>query len=143
MGQQGETEKARKKKKVRGPRWALWETLLACHVVIAIRNKFAQGIPGPELMREYNRLYTELVDEWDKLDHYGLPDRRVSVEVSKEHRISAVDSSTRKTPILRRFEDMVCKVRNELLPILDKKVLVDGKIPSGRQAQECIEELEM
>jgi len=36
---------------------------------------------------------------------------------------------------------MVCKVRNELLPILDKKVLVDCKIPSGRQAQECIEEL--
>ena len=36
---------------------------------------------------------------------------------------------------------MVCKVRNELLPILDKNILVDGKIPSGRQAQECIEEL--
>ena len=37
---------------------------------------------------------------------------------------------------------MVCQtVRNELLPILDKKVLVDGKIPSGRQAEECIEEL--
>ena len=35
----------------------------------------------------------------------------------------------------------MCKVRNELLPILDKKVLVDCKIPSGRQAQECIEEL--
>jgi hypothetical protein len=145
MGQQGEKEKASKKRKARGPRWALWETLLACHVVIAIRNKFAQGMGGPELMREYNRLYAELADEWDKnnllLDHNGLPDRRVSVEMSKEHRISAVDSSTRKTPILRRFEDMVCKVRNELLPILDKKVLVDGKIPSGRQAQECTEEL--
>ncbi len=53
--------------------------------------------------------------------------------------IAAVDSRTRKTAILRRFEDMVCKIRNELLPILDKKVLVDGKIPSGRQAEECIE----
>ena len=139
MGNQREKEV--KQRKPRGPRWALWETLLACHVVITIRNKFAQDIPGPDLIREYNRLYSELTDEWDKLDHYGLPDRRVSVVVSKEHRISAVDSNTRKTPILRRFEDMVCKVRNELLPILDKKLLVDGKIPSGRQAQECIEDL--
>jgi hypothetical protein len=145
MGQQGDKEKASKKRKARGPRWALWETLLACHVVIAVRNKFAQGMGGPELMREYNRLYEELADEWQKnnllLDHNGLPDNRVSVEKSKEHRIAAVDSRTRKTPILRRFEDMVCKFRNELLPILDKKVLVDGKIPSGRQAEECIEEL--
>ena len=141
MGKQSEREKAGKKRKARGPRWALWETLLACHVVIVIRNKFAQDMSGPELMREYNRLYAELGDEWEKLDHYGFPDRRVAVEVSKEHRISVVDCSTRKTPILRRFEDMVCKVRNELFPLLDKKVLVDGKIPSGRQAQECIDEL--
>jgi hypothetical protein len=104
----------------------------------------AQGMGGPELMREYNRLYEELADECQKnnllLDHNGLPDNRVSVEKSKEHRITAVDSRTRKTCILRRFEDMVCKVHNELLPILDKKVLVDGKIPSGRQAEECMEE---
>jgi hypothetical protein len=83
MGQQGEKEKASKKRKARGPRWALWETLLVCHVVITIRNKFAQVMGGPDLMREYNRLYAELADEWDKnnllLDHYGLPDRRVSV----------------------------------------------------------------
>ncbi len=83
----------------------------------------------------------ELGGEWDNLDHYGLPDRRVSVELSKEHRISAVDRSTRKTPIVRRFEDTVCKVRNELLPILDNKVLVDGKIPSVHQTEEYIEEL--
>lgn len=141
MGKQREKEQEGQQKKSRGPRWALWETLLACHVVIAIRNKYAQGISGPELMREYNRLYADLADEWEKLDHYGLPDRRVTVEESKKHRISVVTCSTRKTPILRRFEDMVCKVRNELLPLLDKQVLVDGKIPSGRQAEECIEEL--
>ncbi len=91
----------------------------------------------PDLMREYNRMYVELSDEWDKnnllLDHNGLPDRSVSVEMSKDHHISTVDSITRKTPILRRFEDMVCKVHHELFPILDKKVLVDGKIASGRQ----------
>jgi hypothetical protein len=38
-------------------------------------------------MHEFNRLYGELGDEWDKnnmlLDHNGLPDRRVSVAVSK------------------------------------------------------------
>ena len=128
---EGDREKASKKRKARGPRWALWETLLACHVVIVIRNKFAQGISGPEQMRECNRLYAELTDEWGKnnllLDHNGLPDTRVSVEVFKQHRISSVDSSTRKTPILRRFEDMVCKVRNELLPILDK----DGYKPAS------------
>jgi hypothetical protein len=66
----------------------LWETLLTFHVVIAIRNKFStQGMGGPELMHEFNRLYGELGDEWDKnnmlLDHNGLPDRRVSVAVSK------------------------------------------------------------
>jgi hypothetical protein len=64
MGQQGDKEKASKKRKARGPRWALWETLLTCHVVITVRNKFAQDMGGPELMREYNRLYEELADEW-------------------------------------------------------------------------------
>jgi hypothetical protein len=44
MGQQGDKEQARKKWKARGPRWALWETLLSCHVVITVRNKFAQGM---------------------------------------------------------------------------------------------------
>ena len=87
----------------------------------------------------------ELADEWEKnnllLDHNGLPDRRVSAAVSKHHRISAVESSTRSTPISRRFEAMVCTVRNVLLPILDKQVLVDGKIPSDRQVKECREEL--
>jgi hypothetical protein len=106
MGKHGEKEKASKKRKARGPRWALWKTLLTCHVVITIRNKFAQGMGDPDLMREYDRLYAELANEWDKnnllLDHNGLPDRRVSVEMSKEHRISVVDISTRKTPILRR-----------------------------------------
>ena len=107
MGLQGQKEKACKQRKARGPRWALWETLLACHVVIAIRNKYAQGISGPELMREYNRLYAELADEWEKnnllLDHNGLTDRRVSTSESKQHRISVVQSSTRSTPIPHRF----------------------------------------
>ena len=53
MGKQ--REKEGKQRKSRGPRWALWETLLACHVVIDIRNKFAQGMGGPELIREYAR----------------------------------------------------------------------------------------
>jgi len=90
MGKQGDIEKASRKRKGRGPRWALWETLLACHVVIAIRNKFAQVMGGPELMREYNRLYEELADEWQKNDHNGVPDRRVSAAVSKQHH-SVVD----------------------------------------------------
>ena len=145
MGKQGQKEQAVKQRKARGPRWALWETLLACHVVIVIKNKFAQDMGGPEMMREFNRLYGELADEWEKnnllLDHNGLTDRRVSASESKQHRISVVQSSTRSTPISRRFEEMVCKVRNGLLPILDKNVLVDGKIPSVHQVEECIEEL--
>jgi hypothetical protein len=60
-------------------------------------------------MCEYNRLYPELADEWDKnnllLHHNGLTDRRVSVDMSKEHRISAVDNRTRKTPILLPRQD--------------------------------------
>ena len=32
-------------------------------------------------------------------------------------------------------------VRHGLLPILDQKVLVDGKIPSGHQVEECREDL--
>jgi hypothetical protein len=82
MGKQREKEKEGHQRKSRGPRWALWETLLTCHVVIAIRNKYAQGSSGPELMREYNRLYAEMADEWEKLDHNRLPDRRVTVEES-------------------------------------------------------------
>ena len=145
MGKQGQKEQDVKRRKDRGSRWALWETLLVCHVVIVIKNKFAQGMGVPEMMHEFNRLFGELADEWEKnnllLDHNGLPDRRVSAAVSKQHRISVVESSTRSTPISRRFEAMVCAVRNGLLPILDKQVLVDGKIPSGRKVEECHEEL--
>ncbi len=96
MGNQ--REKEGKQRKPRGPRWALWETLLVCHVVIAIRNKYAQGSSGPELMREYNRLYAELADDWLKQDHYGLPDRRVTVEESNQHRISLLTAAPEKLP---------------------------------------------
>ena len=42
MGKQ--REKEGQQRKSRGPRWALWEILLAYHVVIDIRNKYAQGM---------------------------------------------------------------------------------------------------
>jgi hypothetical protein len=79
MGQQGALEKEKKKRKVRGPSWRLWETRCGIHAVISIRDKFAQGLGNAEMMREFNRLFGDLVDECEKLnqcvDHHGLQDR--------------------------------------------------------------------
>jgi len=79
MGQQGALEKEKKKRKARGPSWRLWETRCGIHAVISIRDKFAQGLGNAEMMREFNRLFGDLVDECEKLnqcvDHHGLQDR--------------------------------------------------------------------
>jgi hypothetical protein len=79
MGQQGALEKEKKKSKVRGPSWRLWETRCGIHAVISIRDKFSQGLVNAEMMREFNRLFGDLVDECEKLnqcvDHHGLQDR--------------------------------------------------------------------
>jgi hypothetical protein len=37
---------------------------------------------------------------------------------------------------------MVCVVRNGFLPILEKQILVDGKTPSVRQEDECLDEFQ-
>ncbi len=79
MGQQDALEKEKKKRKARGPSWRLWETRCGIHAVISIRDKFAQDLGNAEMMREFNRLFGELVDECEKLnkcvDHHGLQDR--------------------------------------------------------------------
>ena len=77
MGQQGDKEK--EKTKSRGPSWRLWETCCGIRDVVSIRDKFAQVLGNTEMMREFNRLFAELVDECDKLnqcvDHHGFQDR--------------------------------------------------------------------
>ena len=79
MGHQGDKEKEKKKLKPRGPSWRLWETFCGIRAVVSIRDKFAQGLDNAEMMREFNRLFAELVDECDKInqcvDHHGLQDR--------------------------------------------------------------------
>ena len=79
MGQQGDKEKEKKKRKTRGPSWRLWETLCGIRAVVSIRDKFTQGLGNAEMIHEFNRLFPELVDECDKLnqcvDHHGLQDR--------------------------------------------------------------------
>ena len=76
MGQQGDKEKEKKKSKVRGPSWRLWETHRGIRDVVSIRDKFAQVLVNTEMIREFNRLFAELVDECDKInqcvDHHGL-----------------------------------------------------------------------
>ncbi len=56
-------EKEKKKRKARDPSWRLWETLCGIHAVISIRDKFAQVLVNAEMMREFNRLFGDLVDE--------------------------------------------------------------------------------
>ena len=66
MGHEGKKELEKKQRKPRGPKWSLWETLLAVQAVIAVRDKYAQGIGNAEMMREFNRVYMDLVDECEK-----------------------------------------------------------------------------
>jgi hypothetical protein len=60
--------------------------------------------------------------------------------MSKQFRIVPVDSKTRATPISRHFEKILCAVRNRLLPIL-YKILDNGRIPTGRQVDDVLEEV--
>ncbi len=66
--------------------------------------------------------------------------RKVTPEMSKQFRIVPVDSKTRDTPISRHFEKILCAVRNRLLPIL-YKILDNGRIPTGCQVDEVLEEV--
>ena len=68
MGQEGDLEKEKKKRKTRGPSWRLWETCCGIRTVDSIRDKFGQGLGNAEMMSEFNRLFAELVDECDKLN---------------------------------------------------------------------------
>jgi hypothetical protein len=66
MDNQSQKEQEAKKRKSRDPLLTLWETLLACYVVITIKDKFTQDMGDPEMMLEFNRLFTELADEWEQ-----------------------------------------------------------------------------
>ena len=79
MGKEGALEKQKKQRKPRGPAWRLWETRCVIRAVVSIRAKFGQGLGNAEMMREFNRLYADLVDECEQLnlcvDHHGFQDR--------------------------------------------------------------------
>ncbi len=60
--------------------------------------------------------------------------------MSKQFRIVPVDSKTRTTPISRHFEKILCSIRNRLMPILNK-ILDNGRITTGHQVDEVIEEV--
>ena len=79
MGKEGALEKQKKQRKPRGPAWRLWETRCVIRAVVSIRDKFAQVLGNAEMMREFNRLFAELVDECEKfnqcVDHHGFQDR--------------------------------------------------------------------
>ena len=66
----------------RGPKWSFWETLLPIESVIVVRNKYVQIIGNVEMMREFNRVYVDLIEECEKqnqgVGHHGFPDRRIS-----------------------------------------------------------------
>ena len=72
----------------------------------------------------------------DKLNTY----RKVTPEMSKQFRIVPVDSKTRATPISRHFENILCDVHNHFLSILNK-ILDHGRIPTGHQVDEVLEEV--
>ena len=62
------------------------------------------------------------------------------MQESKQFRIVQVESNTRRTPISTHFEKILCAIRNRLLPILNK-ILDNGRIPTGRQVEEVVEEV--
>jgi hypothetical protein len=74
------------------------------------------------------------------MDHHGLSDRRVSVEMSKEQRISEVFNNSRSTPITRQFEKILCDIHNHFLPLINKG-LDNDHIMSGCQTDEVIKEV--
>ena len=143
-GYQGIKEKKKKQRKPRGPKWSLWETRCAIRAVIVIRDKFCQDMGNTEMLREFNRLLADLIEECHKsgqcVDHHGFQDRRVSLELCKQYRMSSVDSTTRNTPISRHFEKILCSIRNRLLSLLNR-VLDNGRIPTGHQVDKVLEDL--
>ena len=80
-------------------------------------------------IHEFNRVYLERLEECEKrddcVDHHGFQDRRVSVQMSKQHRISEVLINSRTTPISRHFEKIMCVIRNHLLSLLTKTGVMD------------------
>jgi hypothetical protein len=140
MGHEGQKELEKKQRKPRGPKWSFWETLLAVQAVITVRDKYAQGIGNAEMMREFNRVYMDLVDECEKqqqcVDQHGFQDRRVSTQMSKQHHVVEVLSNTRTTPISRHFEKND-DVLQELRAMYYKEMKMDGaKSDSGDSGAE-------
>ena len=142
MGNQGKKEE-KKQREPRDPKWELWEMHLAIEVVITVRNKYAQGIGNVEMLLEFNRVYLGHMEECEKrdhcVDHHGVQDRRVSVQMSKQHHISEVLSNSRSTPISRHFKKILCAILNHLLPLLTK-ILDKDHIPYVRQIEDVLEE---
>ena len=67
MGKEGNKEKEKKKRKVRDPKWSLWETQLVIQTVIVVMDKYAQVIGNAEMLREFNRVFVDLIEECEKL----------------------------------------------------------------------------
>ena len=76
--------------------------------------------------------------EW--VTHAGAEERHVTLDESKQSRITDVFTNTKKTKITRRVETVKKTVRNQLQVILDK-IAPDGHIPTGRNVDDIREEL--
>lgn len=144
MGKQRDKEMAARATRPRGKRWSLCEVMAAVFAMLAVDEKHATGVTLDKRLSEINRVFLEKIDSmWKKgewVTHAGAEERHVTLDESKQSRITEVFTNTKKTKITRRVESVKKAVRNQLLVILDK-IAPDGHIPTGRNVDDIREEL--
>ena len=104
--------------------------------LLAVDEKHTTGISIDNRLVEINRVFLEKIDSmWKKgewVTHAGAEERHVTLDESKQSRITDVFTNTKKTKITRRVEAVKKTVCNQLLVILDK-IAPDGHIPTDRK----------
>ena len=125
-------------------RWSFDEVLSVVIALLAVDEKHATGISLDKRLAEINRVFLEKIDsmwkngEW--VTHTGVEERHVTLDESKQSRITEVFTNTRKTKISSRVETVKKAVRNQLLRMLDK-IAPDSHIPTDRNVDDIREEL--
>ena len=144
MGKQRDKEMTARATRPRGKRWSLCEVMAAVFAMLAVDEKHAPGVTLDKRLSEINRVFLEKIDSmWKKgewVTHAGDEERHVTLDESKQSRITDVFTNTKKTKITRGVETVKKTVCNQLLVILDK-IAPDGLIPTRRNVDDIHEEL--
>ena len=144
MGKQRDKEMAAREVRPRGKRWSLCEVMTAISAMVVVDEKHATGVTLDKRLSEINRVFLEKIDSmWKKgewVTHAGAEERHVTLDDSKQSRITDVFTNTKKTKISRRVETVKKAVCNQFLVMLDK-ISPDGHIPTDHTVDDIHEEL--